>query len=324
MKAVSRGFMGAAACIAACWASGCELVVGPGNYSSEDDGGGGAVNPGSSASSGAATGSGSGSSGSSGASSSGAAGASSSGSSSGSSGGHGGSGSGGSGSGGSSGDDAGSSGGTGAAVGYPCTGTTGCQPGLTCNGAWCTEDCTTASTCGVGALGIADLCGPTFDSTSDVCFPGCDPSNDQCAASFTGTQCISPPSFGGSICAAPGEVGDECAAGANECDTTVPLTCGNPSTTTGTPPTGGFGWCYNANIACTEDSDCAGGGAGGANDTGGTNHCVYLHPTGTVCAPACTTEGSGGAGSECPFTGTSCEFFSTYAGDDVLVCGETD
>jgi hypothetical protein len=87
-------------------------------------------------------------------------------------------------------------------VGDPCEGAQGsCQAGLTCNGQWCSEPCSSSAQCaglgagGANSLGEQNACVGTATS-GNVCFPGCANSPTDCAP-FSGTACLAPMSVEG-------------------------------------------------------------------------------------------------------------------------------
>jgi hypothetical protein len=100
-------------------------------------------------------------------------------------------------------------------VGDPCYGTTtGCYPGLTCLDGWCTEACSTSSTCaglgpgGTNAIGQTNTC-VTIAGKGDYCAPGC-AGNDTNCANFAGTFCFSTTSVSDvsvTVCELTGDAG---------------------------------------------------------------------------------------------------------------------
>jgi hypothetical protein len=79
-------------------------------------------------------------------------------------------------------------------VGDPCTPQgTACNPGLTCNGSWCTKACAGPSDCtglgpsGANTLGLPNACVTT--TGGNLCAPGC--ITDADCTDFPATYCVS-------------------------------------------------------------------------------------------------------------------------------------
>lgn len=85
-------------------------------------------------------------------------------------------------------------------AGDPCAGGAACNPGLTCNGRWCTKPCLHSTECtglgpgGTNTGGLANACIPGT-SAGEICFPGC-LSDADCAA-IPGSFCFTTPSAEG-------------------------------------------------------------------------------------------------------------------------------
>jgi hypothetical protein len=99
-------------------------------------------------------------------------------------------------------------------IGDPCGGAaTGCATGLTCVEGWCSEACTSSSTCaglgpdGTNAVGLANAC-LTIAGTGDVCVPSCTTDSD--CTDFAGTFCFTTTAVGGNtvqVCARAADAG---------------------------------------------------------------------------------------------------------------------
>jgi hypothetical protein len=159
---------------------------------------------------------------------------------------------------------------TSASVWAPCSDADGGT--ATCNGAWCTQSCTTSDSCGTNSAGNSNIC----VTTVGLCFPSCYQSAD--CAPYGDSFCV-PTGSGVSVCAARvghvgGMIGDPCGAD-SDC----------------TSDDGGANGTCDQNLnACTRPCASLSDTSCGANTLGIANYCGPVpFSTGYECVPGCAT-----------------------------------